>query len=201
MSRIFPIISVAILLLIITGAVFLWWPKYQSFRAISQDLEVKTEQLRQKQEYFLKLNNLKAEIQNYQEEIAKINAALPEDFSFTDMFNYVMNVVSENGLVLRQLGAARIPSQGQAAGTEEQSVPLSFSVSGSYESLKNLLSALYQNARLINVKAIALTPPEGEEQMFGFDLSLSTNYYPKVSESPASAESQQQDKAPQAPQK
>jgi len=197
MSRTFPIVSVVFLLLIIAGAVFLWWPKYENFRTISQELKVKTEELRQKQEYFSKLNNLKAELQNYQEEVAKVNAALPEDFSFTDMFNYVMRVVSENGLVLKQLDAARIPAQGQTAGTEEQNVSFSFSVSGSYESLKTLLSALYQNARLINVETITITPPGGEEQIFSFGLSLSADYYPKVSSSLAPEGSQSPDKLPQ----
>lgn len=174
MFRLIPIISVCLLILLILGGVFLWLPKLQDFLDLRAELEKKEIELKQKEDYFAKLNSLSKQLEEYPEELAKIDSALPIDPSIPALFNFIQKVSSENGLILEKLDLGQISSSKKKTGVKE--ISFSISVSGSYPAFKNFLSAIYQNARLIDTDSIKFSSPEGEG-LFIFDLTLATYSY------------------------
>ena len=179
MSRIVPIISIVLLFLVILGGVFLWWPKYEEFTNLKQELAIKTEELQQKQEFFNKLNELAQKLEGYKEQLAKIGTALPEELLIPDLYNYILKTVSENGLILKNIkGEKDVVAQ---TGYEAvQKFSFSLSLAGSYEAFKNFLSVIYQNARLIEVDSIKFGSSQGKTNIFDFSVGLSTYYEPRT---------------------
>jgi Tfp pilus assembly protein PilO len=179
MNRIFPIASISLLILVILGGVFLWWPKYQEFGVASSDLAVKNAALKQKQDYFIKLNDLSRKMESYTEQISKIDGSLAEKIDIPALFNFMLNITAENGLILKDIVASQGPSP--SGETASNFFPFSISVSGSYGASKNLLSALYQNSRLFEVDLIQFSSAKEEaKDMFDVSLNLSIPYYPGV---------------------
>jgi Tfp pilus assembly protein PilO len=175
MSRLLPIISISLLVLLILGVVFLWWPKYQSFSDLRAELEQKERELEQKRKYFANLEALSKKLEGYPEELTKIESALSVDPSIPALFNFIQKASSENGLILEKLSLAKVSSSPEQQ-AEIQKISFSVSVSGSYSAFKNFLSVIYKNARLIEVESIKFSSPEGAD-LFTFDFNLETNSY------------------------
>ena len=179
MSRIIPIISILLLVLIILGGVFYWWPKYKEFRDLGIELKIKEEQVRQKEEYFAELRTIDERLEGYSEELAKIDSALPADPSIPALFNFIQQTSSENGLILEAINAPKISSLGGGSGEKIQEISFSISFSGSYSAFKNFLSAIYGTARLIEVKSVKFSSPEEGGTIFNFILELKTHFLPE----------------------
>lgn len=174
-QRFIPIIIIGILILLIIGGYFLWWPKYQEFRNKRLEIEGKEADIRQKQEYFSKLEGFSNKLSEYTDEIVKVNSALPDDPSVAALFIFFQKISSENGLILENTDLGRLFSP-EALGVFDEEIkkmPFSVSVSGSYSALKNFLSAIYRNTRLVEVNSITFSYPE-EGGLFTFDLALET---------------------------
>lgn len=177
MSRISPIISIGLLILLVLGGIFVYWPKYEKFKELNSELEIKDKAFAQKQEYFAKLNNLSKKLEDYKDQIAKIDSAFPQEISEPDLFNFIQKESSKNGLILKKIGSSRIVSS-QSEGEAVQEISFSVSVSGSYSAFKNFLFTLYQNSRLIEVSSIKFSSKD-KTDLLDFDLGLTTYYYPK----------------------
>ena len=196
--------SLVIFLLLLGGIAvaiyFLWWPKYQEFGANVRVVENKGIEIENKKNY---LSDIQAKINilsDYEEDMAKINSAIPiYDFSEISLFSYAQKTASENGLVLENLSFSS-PDQTVSGGDQLEGnirwklSSLSFNVSllGSYSSLKNFLSAVYLNSRVIEVNSISFSSlvEEKEDQpkdIYNFDLQLSAKYYVKDKSQDASA--------------
>lgn len=177
MFRFLPIISLSLLVLLILGGVFLWWPEYQDFSDLRLKVERKEMEIRQKEEYFVKLKVLSEKLEGYSEELAKIDSALLVDPSIPALFDFIQKTSSESGLILESLSMGKISSLKDLAGV--QKISFSVSVSGSYSAFKNFLSVIYKNTRLIEVESIAFSSSE-EKVLFTFDLILGTYSYQEL---------------------
>jgi len=178
MKHIFPIISVCLLILVILGGIFLWRPQFQQFREKTLRLQEKEVELEQKKEHYTKIADVYAQLSDYEEELAKIDSALPKELSTPTLLYFIQKKASENGLILEEIKMGRIISeQENEAGIQEVSFVVS--VAGSYSAFKNFLTAVYNNAKLVEVDSISFGALREEESLFTFELSLSTNFYPK----------------------
>jgi Tfp pilus assembly protein PilO len=197
MSRFIPIISVILLVILLVGGYFFWWPKYQEFRRQSAALEQETKALEQKNNYYSKLEEISNKLAAYKDEINKIDSALPAEASLPVLFDFIKKTSMENELILNSIspsGAGKSSSKYNksnanteisaetAAGVEK--ISISISLSGAYPALKNFLSAIYKNARLIEVNSISFSSPS-EADLFNFDLSLETYVLPNPETAPA----------------
>ncbi|MBZ9578059.1 type 4a pilus biogenesis protein PilO [Patescibacteria group bacterium] len=190
MQRPIPvIIIVSILILLIVGGYFLGWPKYQEFGDKKLEVEGKDTEIRQKQEYLSKLEVFSDRLSEYSDELAEIDFALPTEPSIAALFIFFQKISSENGLILKdtdlgELFSSETPETPETPGTPGeriQKMPFSISVTGSYPALKNFLSVVYRNTRLIEVNSISFSFPEEEEGLFTFNLALETHaYQPKA---------------------
>lgn len=174
MARFIPIISIIILVLLIVGGYFYWWPEYQKFQELSLELKIKNATIRQEEEYLRELTNLSNKLADYKEALSKIDSAIPLEPSIPALFQFIQETSSENGLTLneiRLMGITLIQPQPEKEEKIKQ-ISLGISVSGSYTSLKNFLSSIYKNARIIEVESINFSSPKGTS--FDFDLNLKT---------------------------
>ena len=176
MSRIIPIIIIIILLALALGGYFLWWPEYQEFKNNGLELEIKNENVRQKEEYLSKLEGHINKLSEHANELSKIDIALSTDPSKPTLYNFIMKTSAESGLILNSLNIGEVSSKEEGI----QKIPLSISVSGSYAAFKNFLSVIYKNTRLFEIDSIGFSSPretEEEEKIFTFSLVLKTHAY------------------------
>ncbi len=180
MTRILPLISVLLLVILIAGAVLIWWPKYQEFKDLESQLVIKEKALNSKQEYFSKLNEISKKLEGYKESFNKIETALPGKVSEPDLFNFVQNTASGSGLILKKIGSTKIStSQEEGEKKEVQDITFAVSLSGSYSAFKDFLSNIYQSSRIIEVGSMKFPSPQTGTDLFEFDLTLLTHYLPK----------------------
>lgn len=178
MFHILHIISACLLILVILGGVFLWRPQYQDFREKELEFQEKEMELEQKKEHYANLAGIYDELSEYEEELFKIDFALPQELSIPTLFYFIQKKSSENGLILKDMKVGKMPS-GQSAEGVIQRISFSVSVSGSYSAFKNFLSTIYKNAKLIEVNSISFSSSEERIGLFDFNLTLSTHFYPK----------------------
>jgi len=178
-----PIIFAVIIIGLIAASYFLIWPKYQEFNVKRQEVEFTDEEFRVKEEYLLNIENNLKELSKYSEEISKIDSALPSDSSIATLLNYFQKESSQNGLILKQIDISDFFSQ-EAAAAKVPKIPLSLIVSGSYNSFKNFVLAVYRNSRLIEIKSIKFIAKTEETEksptvkdLFDFNLEIETQSY------------------------
>jgi len=191
MFRSIPIISVIgafILFLAILGGYYFWLPKYSSFQNLKLILEAKKEQIAYAEEHLSNLQNLSRRLDEHQDEIDKIDSALPFEFSISALFNFIQKNSSKNGLILEdiQLDESSLSGLGKAAPvkntpttiqTEQQEdglserknqiegIPFTISVFGTYSGFKDFILAIHNNSRIIEVDFIDFSSggEDGEE--------------------------------------
>ena len=178
MPRVIPFVSIILLIILIFGGIFLWWPKYENFKEFSFELENKNVALKQKEKHFSQLNDISKKLEEHREQLAKIDSALPQEISKPELFNLIQEESSKNGLIFKKIGSGDISSsQAKEEGIKE--ISFSFSVSGSYQAFKNFLSSLYQNSKVITVKSINFSSSDKEGDLLNFDLTLAAYNYQK----------------------
>ncbi len=169
--RYLPIISIFLSVLLILAGIFFWWPKIEEVLDLRIKLQIKEAEVKHREEYPKKLIALSQELEQYSDELDKIDSALPKEPSIPVLFNYIQKTTSENGLILENVNLSGISSSKDKSGVRE--ITFSVSAAGSYSSFKNFLTAIYTNARLIDIRSISFSSPE-ETGLFSFSLSFAT---------------------------
>ena len=184
MKRILIAISVILFLAVILGTIFYWWPKLQEYINTKETIKIKDAEITEKEEYFSNLRTIDSKLNDYSDELGKIDSALPLDPSMPELFNFMKGVSSENGLILEELSLGQGADSITVSGVQE--IPFSVSVAGSYSAFKNLLTAVFQNIRMVDVGTISFSTPTEEEgiegtalpgDVFSFEASLLTYSY------------------------
>jgi len=156
--------------------VFLLFPKTQDLRAIRLEIGERNAELQSKEKHFSNLQETSKELEEYQSELSKIDSALPSDLSsLPSLFNFLQKASSQNGLILKNVGAFSVTVSEERPEIKE--ITLNFGVSGSYPSFKNFLSTLEKSARLIEVENISFSVPQEKETSFPFDLKIKVHSY------------------------
>lgn len=180
-KNIIPIILFVVLIILIAVGYFFSWPKYQEFIDRKKELEIKDEEIARKEDYLADLNVISERLSEYDDEVLKINSALPADPSIAALFNFFQKESSRNGLLMKEIDVAGLfVFQKSEAGAVIRKMPFSIKVSGSYSAFKDFLHTVYLNTRVIRVKSIDFSSSSGEENaedLFDFNLSLETQAY------------------------
>ncbi|HDL74944.1 MAG TPA: hypothetical protein ENH06_00985 [bacterium] len=184
-------IIIASISLSLLFAIFILSPQYKKLKDIESKIKEKDIELQTQKEYFSNLRSIFSELDNYKEQIAKIDSAIPQDPSLPSLYNFLQNKISENGLILKKtklestgekseekknaswdIGSSKVSPSAK----ELKEISIKIFVSGSYSSFNDFLLSIENTSRLINVKDINITVPK-EEQSLDFELDISFYSY------------------------
>ena len=168
------IITVAFFLVSLAVIVFILWPSFQELQIVREEVRGKKIEVETKEEYFLKLGEIRTQLRGYEDDLAKINSALPNNPSLPSLFNYLQKTASASGLVLESISDFTTSPSKDFPALRETSFGIG--VSGSYFSFKNFLSTLEKSARLIRVESISFSGG-GEGDLFLFNLRIKVYSY------------------------
>lgn len=172
-----PRISTIIVLLagiIITGN-FLLWPKYQDLTNLQVQVKEKQIELQNKEKYFADLADSAEKLTKFQEELAKIEFALPEKSSLPFLADFLQQISGQSGLILKKLSSPTVSFDKEK--TDIKEIRFDMDLSGSYASFKSLLSLLEKSARLIDMENISFSSPEKPTDPFSFSIKIKTQSY------------------------
>ena len=163
------IITVSICASIILGVLVIF-PEYNILNILRSDIVEAEKTKVYHEEYFGDLNKIKAQLEEYGEEIEKIDDSIPDGPDLPSLFNFIQRTASLNGLILSEVGTFSTNK------TKEESLLketiLSFSLAGSYPSIKDFLSTVSKSARLIDINQITFSASQEEEASFKFNFSI-----------------------------
>ena len=165
---------VFILLAVFAAVFFVSWPRYQELKDTQAKIAEKEVELQYKEQYFRDLTNAAKELTQYKEELLKVNSILPSDTSIPALFSFLQTAASQNGLTLEGLNLSGISEVSGAEGLGIKGISVNLSVSGSYSSLKSLLSTLEKTSRPMEVETISLSAPQEEDKPFSFRWAIKT---------------------------
>ncbi len=153
---------------------YLIMPEYNALDKANQDLEERELELRNVENYYGEIKDHFNELKNYEENLNKIESALPDKISLAGVANFLQLASSESGVFLETISVS-LPRAGTASGRtrkdttdqKEQKIPegvlesgAEIEVSGYYDNFKTFIEALEQSARLIEIKDISIVASE-----------------------------------------
>jgi len=162
---------------------FVGLPKYQALNVLKNQVSANQLELDSREKYFQELQQTSEEIKQYQENLSKIDTALPPDPDLANLFNFFQKISSQSGLTLGKIGAGTTVA---VEGQEIKETRTSINVTGSYTALKNFIQSLENSARLIEIENISFTSvkPGGqneekkeEKDVFSFTLAIKVYSY------------------------
>jgi len=143
-SIFFLIFSVLLFFLLIS-------PKQVSLSTLNSELLQKKQEFESSDRSFQEILKTSERLKNYQEEISKVDSALPEDPSIPSLFNFIQKSSSQSGLLLENIGSINVKEEGKL-----KKWTTNIKLKGDYSSFKNFVSILEKSARLIKVEKISL---------------------------------------------
>lgn len=168
-----PVINIVFIALALIFGIIFVLPKYQELDRLWQNIGREEEELSKRKEDLQDLRNTAEELKSYQDQLAKINFALPPDPDLPALFDFLQKAASQSGLFLKSISHSATQPSSEIKGLEETSISLE--LSGSYLSLKNFISNYLEvTSRLIETESIAFSsnPEEGPR-----DFSLTIKVY------------------------
>ena len=147
-------------------------PEYQDYRDLKSEAERKKTELLYHQQYFAELKEIDSRLKEYEVSLSKIENAFPFYFSVPAFFANLQRITSQSGLILDQVSKGSVQEKEKI---KEHS--FSLSLSGSLTNFKNLLFALENSAKLIEVENFSFSSPEEEEEPINFRLLIKTFSY------------------------
>jgi len=176
-------IIVFVLVVLIVGGYFLWLPKYQEFQTNNAKLNAEGEKIKKKKEYLFELEGHLNNLSEYEENLSKIDSALPLEYSPASLYSFIQKTGAESGIMVSQAefsrtGASR-EDKNLSSGLEINSIDIGISLEGDYASFKEFISIIFKTSRLIEVRSLSFSSSSDEEPSSSlvFELELTCNYY------------------------
>ena len=184
-----PITIALIFFVVLLLVFFLVMPEYHTYQGLQQELAQKTAQRNSEFDYYDAINKTYTDLQSDQDNIAKINDALPEDPDLGKIIYFLQDTAAGNGLIAKDIFLSKSSSNSlqESAGAVKE-VTLSMDLLGDYPSLGSFLSALEQSDRIFEVTNISFGSsdmPAAQsdqsqfqiQQTYVFSLQIKTNSY------------------------
>lgn len=168
-----PMVIIASFVIVLILGILVIFPKYQDFSDLGNRVEAKESELQYNEEYFRELDQIKEKLEEKTEEVSKIDSALPQEKSLPSIFNFIQEISSESGLILKSLSPFTMSYSEKFPGIQE--TRFTVVLSGTYPSFKSFLSVLEKSARMIEAENISFSS-EGEEPL-KFSLRLKVYSY------------------------
>ena len=184
-----PITIALILFAVLLFTFFLVMPEYKTFKSLQMQLALKKAEYNAQVNYYSEINKTYSELQSHQDDIKKIDDALPQDPNFGKLVYFLSKTAAENGMMVKDLFLSKSsPTVLQNASSEIKDVTFSMDLMGDYPSLGRFLAALEKSARLFEVSSISFgssslssaLPNQSQfqiQQTYVFNLQIKTHTY------------------------
>lgn len=141
-------------------------------------MEKKRAEFYAKHEYYAAITKTYDDLQGRPEDIAKVDAALPQDPGLGKLVYFLQETAQANGLLIKDLSLARSSANNNSIGAANSIKDINFSIDvlGSYSSLEGYLVALEKSSRIFEVTSISFGSPQ-VGQTYGFSLQIKTQSY------------------------
>jgi len=170
------IIAAGIIISIIIGA-FLFWPKYQEFNNLQDQVVQKKIELENQNKYMQQLLAMKRNIEEKQELVGKVNSALPLGPDIPSLLNFLQEISVQTGMSLDSVSWQELLSPRGEKKDRFKEYSLDIELSGSYFAFKNFLFSLEKSSRLINVVESGFSISTEENEPTSFDIVLKVYSY------------------------
>ncbi len=175
-----------ILILVITGLlVFLFvMPEYEKSQNRKDEFMQKQAEYNGKAAYYAGISSLYAAMQSRQEALAKIDSAVPAEFSLASITYFFHQKATETGSVIKSVSyndaLARV--DGKVPEKKLRAITFSVNLLGNYQGLKSFLTALEKSSRIFEVTTISFTTlkdfaSNAPAQSYDFKLQIKTYAY------------------------
>lgn len=164
-----------IIVIIFVTAAFWAFPVYQEYKEISAELAGKETQFQNREKYFSQLTSIEERLESFEDELVRLNTALPDDSSLPSLYNLIQRLSSESGLILRQISAVEDATE-VLEDVQAKTTAVSLNLEGSYEGLKTFLSRTQTAPRLLDVVSVGFESPSSELS-FQFTVHLNAFSY------------------------
>jgi len=175
-----PITIALTLFIILLLVFFLVVPEYNTFGRLQTDLGEKTAEFNAEFDYYAAIAKTYSELQGHQDDIKKIDDALPtasQNPTLGNTIYFIQESAKENGLMIKDLFLSQ-SSSGNAGSNVSSSVKdLIFSINllGSYSSLENFISSLEKSSRIFEIINVSFGSMPGSQ--YNFSLQIKSHSY------------------------
>ena len=154
-------------------------PKYRSLKLLQSNVKEKETELQTERKYFLEVDEAKEKLKEFEEELSKINSAIPLDPGLSSLGNFLQLAASQNGLVFKKIlpspsGSLKEEFIKKGFSPEIKETGVNLTVSGEYSAFKNFLSSLEKTARMTEIESITFS---GSEKGAPIDFNLKIKVY------------------------
>ncbi len=191
-------IAIAITLFIILLLVFfLVVPEYKTFASLQTELGEKKAEFNAEFDYYASITRIYYDLQGRQDDIKKIDDALPSDPDLGRIVYALQQFATENGLVVKDLFLSKSSSGTKTKiGSTIKDLIFSADLLGSYPALENFIVSLEKSARIFEVTSISFgsgntgvsQPSQSQssvvsqqvqqaQQAYSFNLQIKTHSY------------------------
>lgn len=179
-------IILVLVLVFIAIVVFLDLPAYDKFVSLGSEIERYGNLLKEREEFIIKVSQLKEIYESRAPEIRKVYYSLPSEKDIPGLIVQFEALASENGLILEKLKffERKETKEEKEGGVELQkshkTLNVILSVTGGYQSFRSFLEALEFNIRIMDIKSIEFSSKRTEEEeergLFTFNVELEVYY-------------------------
>jgi len=132
------------------GTLFSWpaWQDYQIARSQVKDREL---ELSNRETYFQDLRQASDTLEEYPAELAKVEAAIPDNPKLPSLYDFLQQEAAFSGLSLGSISA--VIEQGERT-QEVKVIPVTLELVGSYSAMKEFLSRLLVSSRFSSLQSL-----------------------------------------------
>jgi len=172
-----PIAIALILFIILLLILFLVVPEYNTFKKLQTDLGEKIAQYNAEYDYYAQITKTYYELQSRQDDLKKIDDALPQNSDLGAIIYFFQEAAKENGLIVKDLFLSKSSPTTSSSDVSKTVKDIVFSIDllGDYASLENFIISLEKSSRIFEVTTISFTSESGPP--YSFSLQIKTHSY------------------------
>lgn len=141
-----------------------------------KEIQAKEQILSDKKAYFARLKDDEQKLADFQNELIKIDSALPQEPSFPSFLHFLQKRSSETGIVLAAVGVPVTQMVINEKQSEIKNYSLNLTLSGSLASFENFLKVLEKSARITDVENFSFSAT-GKGNIYKFTVSVKIYSY------------------------
>ena len=175
-----PITIAVTLFIILLLIFFLVVPEYNTFETLQTQLGETTAEYNAEFVYYNAIANTYDQLQSHQDDISKIDDALPQDPTLGNTIYILQEAAKQNGLILKDLSLSKSSSNSSAtSGGGVTNIVFSMDLTGNYSSLGNFIISLEKSSRIFEITSISFGSASGSVSSFSLQIQTQSYSAPK----------------------